>query len=146
MTKDWKDFLREERTGRREQVAILPGGEAVERRGRSLMVCFPDDKRMVLLSANFNGGLFEGPEAIVNTTGLTEEDGKYAAERILLDVLYERGVKEPYVEKDGCIIPNAVWTLSQMAAERYKQMSVASQDTSPPAEGPRRRTLQQEVF
>jgi len=76
MTKDWKDFLREEKVGKRKPVATLPGGEVVETQGRSLIITFPDDKRMVLSSANFNGGLFKAPDAVFNTTGITGEAGE----------------------------------------------------------------------
>ncbi|MCL2147837.1 MAG: adenosylcobinamide amidohydrolase [Methanomassiliicoccaceae archaeon] len=75
MTGTWRDFIRDEEVGGRALVASLPGGEAVERQGRSLIVTFPDDRRVVLSSAHFNGGLFEGPAAVFNTTGITGEAG-----------------------------------------------------------------------
>jgi len=66
----WRDVLRSEKMGPREHVITLPGGETVERQGRSLIVSFPDEKRVVLSSATLNGGLLEGPKAICNTTGI----------------------------------------------------------------------------
>lgn len=73
MTKNWRDVLKAEIIGEKEHVCDLPGGETIIRQGRSLIVLFPDSKRLVLSSANFNGGLFNHPQAVFNTTGIGGE-------------------------------------------------------------------------
>ncbi len=70
MTGDWRDYLSNEDVGNPIRVTELPDGEIVDRIGRSLIVRFPDKRRIVLSSANFNGGLFEHPDAVFNTTGI----------------------------------------------------------------------------
>ncbi len=70
MTDDWREVLSKEEKDLRRLIKVLPGNEKVFRQGRSLIVALPDSKRMVLSSASFNGGVFEGPTAIFNTTGI----------------------------------------------------------------------------
>ena len=73
MTAHWRDIVNAEVVGEREKVCTLPGGETVERQGRSLIVSFPDRGRAVLSSAKFNGGFFTAPSAVINTTSMGGE-------------------------------------------------------------------------
>ncbi len=70
MTAGWRGYLEGENVGDRIPVCTLIGGEEVYRRGRSLVVSFPNRMRAVLSSANYNGGYFDRPSAVFNTTGI----------------------------------------------------------------------------
>ena len=76
MTVHWRDVVNAEVVGERETICTLPGGETIEKQGRSLIVSFPNRDRTVLSSAEFNGGFFVGPHAVFNTTGLVGEAEK----------------------------------------------------------------------
>ncbi len=62
--------MTEEAVGGEIPVCTLSGGERIFRKGRSLVLSFPDANRKVLSSAKLNGGYFESPETVFNTTGI----------------------------------------------------------------------------
>ena len=71
----WEKIVREENPGERKKKCTLPSGEEVFIHGRSLVIVPPDLGRAVLSSARSNGGYFENPTAITNTTSLEGEAG-----------------------------------------------------------------------
>ncbi|NLL94999.1 MAG: adenosylcobinamide amidohydrolase [Thermoplasmatales archaeon] len=72
---EWEKIIRYEKPGKRRKIHTLPGGEEVFVHGRSLIIVPPDSGRAVLSSAASNGGYFEGPSAITNTTSLGGDAG-----------------------------------------------------------------------
>lgn len=73
MTGDWRRVVTEEIVGNEIPVCTLSRGEKIYRKGRSLILSFPDSNRKVLSSAKLNGGFFESPETVFNTTGIGGE-------------------------------------------------------------------------
>jgi adenosylcobinamide hydrolase len=64
---NWREYMRLEPDDNRRFIRELPGGEKIYRKGRSLMIIFPDRNRLTLSTGYYHGGFYDGPSVVFNT-------------------------------------------------------------------------------